>query len=493
MERRTKIVATVGPASGTAEILRRMMDAGMNMARLSLAHGPVEETLDLIRLVRKVATEAGRTIGVLVDLPGPKIRAASFDTEVYLVEGDHLELVQADETSTSNWRRIAVDYPDVVTHLRPLDTVPLGDGGISLTVEEVHGDRATARVRSGGRLVGRPGVALPASRFPLESPTEEDLRLLDIVCQADVDAVAISFVRSGADVERVRQASGPDGPMLVAKIETQEAVDALEEVIAVADGVMVARGDLGIRCALEDVPHYQKRIISAGVAYGRPVITATQMLESMLRAPSPTRAEVSDVANAVLDGTSALMLSGETAIGHDPVGAIATMARIATRAEREFDYLAWGQTRGIQQVAESRGAPASVRMTAAISAAAWRAANDAGATAIIACTNSGTTARAISRFRPVVPVLGMTPSVRTARQLSVAWGITPIVISQRGTTNDIVWFAVIAAVEAGVVKKGDIVRVKLLSIDEKGKMRLSRKAAIAQESGAAAPSEPAAE
>jgi len=466
MERRTKIVATGGPGSGSAEILRRMMDAGMNMARLSLAHGPVEETLDLIRLVRKVATEAGWTIGVLVDLPGPKIRAASFDTEVYLVEGHHLELVQADETSTSDWRRIAVDYPDVVTHLRPGDTVPLGDGGISLTVEEVHGDRATARVRSGGRLVGRPGVALPASRFPLESPTEEDLRLLDIVCQADVDAVAISFVRSGADVERVRQASGPDGPMLVAKIETQEAVDALEEVIGVADGVMVARGDLGIRCALEDVPHYQKRIIAAGVAYGRPVITATQMLESMLRAPSPTRAEVSDVANAVLDGTSALMLSGETAIGHDPVGAIATMARIATRAEREFDYLAWGQTRGIQQVAESRGAPASVRMTAAISAAAWRAANDAGATAIIACTNSGTTARAISRFRPVVPVLGMTPSVRTARQLSVAWGITPIVISQRGTTNDIVWFAVIAAVEAGVVKKGDIVAVLVGSPEE---------------------------
>ncbi len=466
MERRTKIVATVGPASGSAGILRQMMDAGMNMARLSLAHGPVEETLDLVRLVRRVAVEAGRTIGVLVDLPGPKIRTASFGTEVYLVEGDRLELVQAHETSTSDWRRIAVDYPDVVTHLRAGDTIPLGDGGISLTVEEVHGDRAVARVRSGGRLMGRPGVALPASRFPLDSPTEEDLRLLDIVCEADVDAVAISFVRSGADVERVRQASGPDGPMLVAKIETQEAVDALEEVIAVADGVMVARGDLGIRCALEDVPHYQKRIIAAGVAYGRPVITATQMLESMLRAPSPTRAEVSDVANAVLDGSSALMLSGETAIGYDPVGAVATMARIATRAEREFDYLAWGQTRGIQQVAESRGAPASVRMTAAISAAAWRAANDAGATAIIACTNSGTTARAISRFRPVVPILGVTPSLRTARQLSVAWGITPIVINQHATTDDIVWFAVIAAVEAGVAKKGDIVAVLVGSPEE---------------------------
>jgi pyruvate kinase len=254
--------------------------------------------------------------------------------------------------------------------------------------------------------------------------------------------------------------------MLVAKIETQEAVDALEDVIAVADGVMVARGDLGIRCALEDVPHYQKRIISTGVSYGRPVITATQMLESMLRAPTPTRAEVSDVANAVLDGTSALMLSGETAIGNDPVAAVAMMARIAVRAEREFDYETWGRERGIQQVVESRGRPASARITAAISAAAWRAARDAGAVAIIACTSSGATARAISRFRPVVPVLGMTPSARTARQLSVAWGITPLVIEAQRTTDDIVWFAIKRVVEAGLASKGDMVAILVGSPEE---------------------------
>ena len=466
MERRTKIVATVGPASDSAEVLRRMMEAGMNMARISLAHGPVEEAVARVRRIRTVAEEAGRIIGVLIDLPGPKIRTASFEKEIHLVEDDPVELVEAEAGTKSDWKRIGVDYPGIVTHLRPGDTIPLGDGGIALTVEEVHGDRAVARVRSGGRLSGRPGVALPPSRFPLESPTAEDLRLLEIVCEADIDAVAISFVRSGADVERVRDAIGPDGPMLVAKIETQEAVDALDDVIAVADGVMVARGDLGIRCALEDVPHYQKRIIATGVAYGRPVITATQMLESMLRTPSPTRAEVSDVANAVLDGSSALMLSGETAVGHDPVSAVATMARIATRAEREFDYLGWGQSRGVQLVAENRGAPASTRITAAISAAAWRAANDAGATAIIACTNSGTTARAISRFRPVIPVLGVTPSLRTARQLSVGWGITPIVTEEHATTNDIVWFAVIAAVESGKVKKGDIVAVLVGSPEE---------------------------
>src|SRR3954469_23842144 len=206
MERRTKIVATLGPASDSPEVLRRMIDAGMNMARLSLAHGPVEETLARLHRVRTVAEEAGRTIGALVDLPGPKIRTASFEREVYLTVGDDVELVQAEEGSTSDWQRIAVDYPDLIAHLRAGDTLPVGDGGIALTVAEVQGDRATARVRSGGRLVGRPGMALPPSRFPLESPTAEDLRLLKIVCAADIDAVAISFVRSGADVERVRQA-----------------------------------------------------------------------------------------------------------------------------------------------------------------------------------------------------------------------------------------------------------------------------------------------
>ncbi len=466
MERRTKIVATVGPASESPAVLRGMIGAGMDMARLSLAHGPVEETLERIREIRQAAEDAKAIVGVLVDLPGPKIRTAAFAGEVYLVEGDAVDLVAAEDGTTSDWRRIAVDYPDVVSRLREGDRLALGDGGIALAVDTIAGDLARARVLTGGRLMGRPGVALPTDRFHLVAPTPEDLGLLERIAHADVDGVAISFVRSGADVERVRSAIGPDGPMVVAKIETQEAVDALEDVIAVADGVMVARGDLGIRCALEDVPHYQKRIITTGVSYGRPVITATQMLESMLRAPTPTRAEVSDVANAVLDGTSALMLSGETAVGSNPVAAVAMMARIARRAEREFDYETWGRDRGIQQVAESRGRPASARITAAISAAAWRAAKDAAAVAIIACTNTGATARAISRFRPVVPVLAATPSARAARQLSVGWGITPLVVEPQRSTDDIVWFAIQTVVEAGLAKKGDVVAILVGSPQE---------------------------
>ncbi len=459
-ERRTKIVATIGPASEDPGTLRRMIAAGMNMARLSLAHGPVAETLERIRRVRRAAEEEGQYVGILADLPGPKVRAARFPVEgVYLTEGDTTELVPGGDEASSDWRHIAIDRPDALAQLRSGDRVALGDGGIVLTVETVRDDRAVARVLTGGRLRGRPGVVLPSGRFAESTPTPDDLVMLDAVCEAGVEAVAISFVRSGAEIDRVRAAAGSDPPMLVAKIETQEAVDALDDVISAADGVMVARGDLGIRCALEDVPHYQKRIIRAGVAYGRPVITATQMLESMVVAPIPTRAEVSDVANAVFDGTSALMLSGETAIGHDPVGTIATMSRIATRAERDFDFEGWGRDLGRQQIVETRGAPASVRITAAISAAAWRAAMDAGATALIACTNTGATARAISRFRPRIPILAATPSVRTARQLTVAWGITSVLVEKQRTTDDMVRFSVEAAARLGLVHRDDVVAV----------------------------------
>ena len=466
-DRRTKIVATIGPASESREVLAGMMRAGMDMARLSLAHGPVEETVERIGRIRAVAKEVDRTVGVLIDLPGPKVRAASFpEGGVLLVEGAPVELVPSALGAASSEQRIAVDQPDLLNLVQAGDTVALGDGGIALLVERVGSERAVTTVITGGRMQGRPGVSLPPERFTTVTPTGEDLRMLEAISDVAVDAIALSFVRSADDMRRLRDAAGTNAPMLVAKIETQQAVDALDEILAVSDGVMVARGDLGIRCALEDVPHYQKRIIRSGVAYGRPVITATQMLESMVRAPVPTRAEATDVANAVFDGTSAVMLSGETAIGHDPALVVATMARIAARAEREFDYLAWGRNLGRQQSAMAADASADTRITAAISAAAWRAAVDADVTAIIACTNTGDTARAISRFRPTMPILAVTPSERTARQLSVAWGITPMVAERRGTTDEIVWFAVMAAVEAGVVHQGDTVAVLVGSPDD---------------------------
>jgi pyruvate kinase len=459
MSRRTKIVATMGPASDAPEILEAMVVAGMNAVRVSLAHGPLEEALERLRRIRAITGEE-RLIGVLADLPGPKIRAGRFpEGGVGLTAGVLLDLVAGGDGEGSDERAIAVDHPAALGALRDDDRIAIGDGAVELLVRKGGPDRVTVEVLSGGWVEGRPGLSLPSASLTIASPTQRDLELLEALAEAEVDSVAISFVRSADDIVRARASIGAGGPKLIAKIETQEAVDALEEIIAVADGVMVARGDLGIRCRLEDVPHHQKRIIRTGVAYGRPVITATQMLESMVRAPAPTRAEVSDIANAVFDGTSALMLSGETAVGHDPAGAVRTMARVATRAEQEFDYGRWGRELGRQQTDEAAGAPVRDRITAAISAAAWRAAGDAEVAAIIACTETGDTARAISRFRPTVPVLAATPSLATARQLSIAWGIAAMLVGRHSTTDEIVWFAVQAAVRTGVLRTGDLVAV----------------------------------
>ncbi|MDQ6797491.1 MAG: pyruvate kinase [Actinomycetota bacterium] len=459
MPRRTKIVATIGPASDHPDTMGAMVDAGMNTVRLSLAHGTVDEAVGRLERVRKV-TDGGVLVGVLGDLPGPKIRAGAFpEGGVELAAGSLVDLVTGGEGEESGASRITVDHPEALGALQDDDRVALGDGAVELMVRRAGSDRVTAEVLSGGWVQGRPGLALPSGSLTIASPTPHDLKLLEILAEASIDAVAISFVRSAEDILRARESIGSGGPMLIAKIETQEAVDALEDIIAVADGVMVARGDLGIRCRLEDVPHHQKRIIRTGVAYGRPVITATQMLESMVRAPAPTRAEVSDIANAVFDGTSALMLSGETAIGQDPVAAVRTMARVAERAEQEFDYGRWGRELGAQQTDDAHGAPARDRITAAISAAAWRAAGDAEVAAIIACTETGSTPKAISRYRPIVPVLAATPSLRTARQLSMAWGITAVLTGRHRTTDDIVWFAVKAAVDNGAVRAGDLVAV----------------------------------
>ena len=432
----------------------------MDMARLSLAHGPTELSVDRLRRVRAVAAEVGRNIGTLADLPGPKVRAAAFpEGGVFLAEGDLVEFVAAvGDGPTSDGRRIAVDHPALLSDLQSGDLVALGDGGVQFDITEVRSQLATAVVRSGGRLQGRPGVNLPPERFHAPTPTSEDLRRLEVMSEAGVDAAAISFVRHASDIRTVRAAAGAPGLMLIAKIETKTAVEEIDEIIETADGVMVARGDLGVRLPLEEIPHLQKRIIRSSVSYGRPVITATQMLESMIHAPTPTRAEVTDVANAVFDGTSALMLSAETAIGRDPVGVVRTMSRIAARAELEFDYAGWGSRLG-RQSATMASASSAIRVTAAITAAAWRAAADSDAAAIICCTNTGHSARAIARFRPTAPLLAFTPSPRVARQLSVAWGITAVATEDYPNPNDMVWFAVETVVKRGIARRGDIVVV----------------------------------
>ncbi len=471
--RRTKIVATVGPASDAPATLRAMAAAGMDVARVTLAHGTTAQAVARVRLLREVVPQ----VGVLVDLPGPKVRTAPFpDGGVTLQAGAGVVLCGAgSDGATSDAARVGVAHAGLVQGLRVGDRVAFGDGGVAVIVVEDGGGSPSggggvsvlARVVSGGVLQGRPGVAAPAGRLTLSTPTAEDLDRVAVMVGEEVDAVAISFVRSAADVTAVREAAqaaeagrrdqGGTLPLLVAKVETPEAVADLDSIVEVADAVMVARGDLGVRMDLPDVPHIQKRMIRSSVRYGRPVITATQMLESMVVAPVPTRAEVSDVANAVLDGTSAVMLSAETAVGADPALVVSTMARIARRAEQEFDHLGWGESLDPQQIS---GSPSSsARVTAATTAAGWRAATDEGAAAIIACSRSGATARAISRFRPPMPIVAVTPSARVARQLALSWGVDTLVVGEAYSTDEIVWFAVQAAVRAGYASPGDVVVV----------------------------------
>ncbi len=441
-------------------VLRNTLSAGVDVVRLNLSHGDLDEHRARLRRVRTCAAAIGRPIAVLADLPGPKIRAGHFPHGgVDLSPGSLIRLVAGDGTSDAG--TISVPYPTLLDDLDPGARVQLGDGAISMTVTDVRADAALARVDTGGHTNGEPGVHLSSETLRLPTPTDEDLELAAAMCAEDVDYLAVSFVRAAADVERVRDVVGGQAE-LVAKIETRAAIEVLDEIIEVSDALMVARGDLGIDCPVEDVPHLQKRIIRRCVEAGVPVITATQMLESMIHAPSPTRAEVSDVANAVFDGTDAIMLSGETAIGRDPAGVVATMSTVAERAESEASYRGWAQRLGREQRRAGEGAEhlASIHpITAAITHAAWQASHDVEASAILCCTRSGRTAKAMARFRPEAPLIGLAPDESTVRALSLVWGVQPVQVDQYDSTDEMVWFAIERALEQGLVASGDTVAV----------------------------------
>ena len=455
MTRRTKIVATIGPASDEPESLDRVLRAGVDVVRLNLSHGDVAGHLDRLALVRATAKRIGRPIGVLVDLPGPKIRSGAFpEGGVELVGGHTVQLRPGD--GGSDPATICVDYETLLTDLGPGDRVIVGDGAITLRVVRLHADRVEALVETGGRIQGSPGVHIPSERLRLTTPTDDDLLLAETFAAAGVEFLAVSFVQTGADVAKVRGVVG-DRAELVAKIETSAAIDHLTGILETSDAIMVARGDLGIDCPLEDVPHLQKAIIRRCVEYGIPVITATQMLESMITSPSPTRAEVSDVANAVFDGTDALMLSGETAIGHDPAATVATMGTIAERAEAEASYRHWAGRLG--RIQRERWDSHSDRITAALTHAASQAAEDVEAAAILCCTRTGRTAKAMARFRPDRPLLALSPNPKTVNALTLTWGVDPVQVSTYESTDEMVWFAVETAVAQGRIDHGDTVVV----------------------------------
>jgi pyruvate kinase len=456
MNARTKIVATLGPSTDRPGVLDQMLAAGVDVVRLNLSHGPLADHVGRLHAVREAAERTGSVVAVLADLPGPKVRAAPFPgSGVELTAGSMVTVVTDVEHSSA--AVIGVDYTTLLEDLHERDRIVIGDGAITLEVEKVTSSGADCRVRSGGHTQGRPGVYLPSERMRIATPTDQDLVLAAAMAGEGADFLAVSFVREAGDLGAVRRAIAPLSTRLVAKIETVAAIQHLDEIIAASDAVMVARGDLGIECPLEDVPHMQKRIVRACVDAGVPVITATQMMESMITAPSPTRAEVSDVANAVFDGTDALMLSGETAIGIDPVNVVKTMARIAERAELEANYSQWGAH--IAKPSPPGDRTPTDRITTAITHAAGLAAADAGAEAILCCTRSGRTALAMARFRPTARLIGLSPDQATVRALALSWGITSLSIGTYSTTDELVWFAVETAVQHGLIYAGQVVLV----------------------------------
>ena len=465
MARRTKIIATIGPASDSEGTIKDLAEAGMDVARIGLAHGSLDEAIEKFRRVRRVEAALGRPIGVLVDLPGPKVRAGHMpEAGLHLSEDDCIDLVPGNDASTV--KVIQVDHEGLLTDLHVGDRVLFGDGGVMAEVTERRSDRLEARVTHGGLLQGRPGIHIPSDRLRIPSPTPHDLHMLDAFIEEGIDMVALSFVRSAHDVRRVGVEPHPRGPLVIAKIETRAAVDNLDSIIEASGAVMIARGDLGAEMPIEELPHLQKRILQRCITLGRPAITATQMLESMVTAATPTRAEASDIANAVFDGSSALMLSGESAIGHDPLNAVATMSRIAARADEEFDYDGWGSR--VHKLASTMQPNVDDTVTNSMTNAAWRAATESGASAIICVSRTGFTVRSIARFRPEAKILAFSTDPQTLRQLTLSWGATPHLLDVDHLDEDAVSRAVAIAREASEIRRGDLVAVLSGSKDYPG-------------------------
>lgn len=447
-ERNVKIVATLGPATASADRIRALFEAGADVFRLNFSHGSHDDHLARIHIVRALERETGRPIGLLADLQGPKLRIGSFrDGAVDLVAGQNFRLDI--EGTPGDASGVALPHPEVLASLKPGTDLLLDDGKLRLRVTEAHSGWAMTEVVVGGRLSDRKGLNLPDTVVPLSALTPKDRGDLAFALAHGVDWVALSFVQRPDDL---REARGliQGRAALLAKIEKPSAVDELEEIVALSDALMVARGDLGVEMPLQAVPGVQKRIVRAARRAGKPVVVATQMLDSMVKAPVPTRAEVSDVATAVYDGADAVMLSAETASGDFPVEAVRTMNAIAEEIERDPLY------RGIMDA--EHNSPEST-VSDAITAAARQVAETIRAAAIVTYTMSGSTALRAARERPKAPILCLTPLIETARRLSIAWGVNPVVAPDAVNFSDMVAKAIVLARNSELAKPGDMLVV----------------------------------
>ena len=442
--RRTKIVATVGPACSTPQALRALVDAGMDAARLNLSHGTHEDHAARAKLVRDVQEDVGRPLALIGDLQGPKFRVGGLDQPLDLLQGGEVTIVLGDGAARNGELPIAPAAIGGV--LRPGHEVLINDGMIRLRVDEVEAGRARCGIVVGGEVTSHKGVNLPGVPIPIPSLTRKDLEDLEFALELGCDFIALSFVRSAADVRDLKALIEQEGSPahVIAKIEKSEAVDALDDILAESDAVMVARGDLGVEIGPALVPLLQKRIIAKALERGKPVITATQMLESMIHQAEPTRAEASDVANAILDGTSALMLSGETAVGEFPVESVAYMDRIARAIEPSLGYR--------HELPERADEPT---VGQAMSNAACDLAEALRAKAILVPTYTGRTASVVARLRPRRPIIALTHHDYALRQMAIEWGVSAFLIPECDDFDTLLATSLAAARESGLVDVGD--------------------------------------
>ena len=450
--RKTKIVCTMGPATEDDKVLRELMRSGMAVARFNFSHGDHEMHKKTLERVVRLREELDLPIATMLDTKGPEIRLGSFKNgKVLLKKGTAFTLraspMEGDETQAS------ISFPDLAGDVQEGSTILLDDGLIELTVRGIRGGDIVCRVQNDGFISNNKGVNVPNVHLSMPFISERDREDIIFGIQNGFDFIAASFVRTAADVLEIRKIFDEfdcHGVNIIAKIENQEGVENIDQILRVSDGIMVARGDMGVEIPLEDVPVLQKMIIKKVYNAGKQVITATQMLESMIKNPRPTRAEATDVANAIYDGTSAIMLSGETAAGQYPVEAVRTMARIAERTEQDINYIKRFKLREVETNPD---------VTTAISHATCTTAHDLGAAAIITVTKSGKTARMISKFRPNCPIIGFSTEARVCRQLNLSWGVTPLLIEEKASTDDLFNHAVDSAEYAGLVKSGELVAI----------------------------------
>lgn len=450
--RKTKIICTMGPSTDKEGILEQLAIEGMDVARFNFSHGDHEEQKGRLDRLKAIRTKINRPIAALLDTKGPEIRIREFAKgKITLTEGQKFTLT-ADEIQGDE-ERVSITYKELYKDVKPGDSILIDDGLIGLEVEEIEGSDIHCVVINGGIVSNKKGINLPGVSVNMPFISQKDREDILFGIQKEFDFIAASFTRTADDVLEIRKILDENGGRdlnIIAKIENQQGVDNIDSIIEVADGIMIARGDMGVEIPLEDVPVIQKEIINKVYNAGKQVITATQMLDSMMKNPRPTRAETTDVANAIYQGTSAIMLSGETAAGKYPVEALRTMVKIALRTESDIAY-------NKEFSILSREYESAINMTTAISHATCMTAIDLGAKAIITVSRSGNTARMISKYRPGCMIVGCSPEEHTCRQLNMSWGITPVHIKEEYSMEILLLHATEAAERAGYVKKGDVV------------------------------------